>query len=508
MIRRFLNEPNLTDLSVGVVICLLSAGAIRILLSHFYGFLYAYHDLGIITDWFTNAIYRGRPFWITDMAVNHLAVHFSPTHLLLIPAYLFSNSSFVLLVLGVLQVGAGLYISHRFSAALFGPMMLAEWHRAIASVAVVLLVAFNPFVKSVLDSAHVELFYIPLSLGFVYALIFSESLSLAIILFLLSLGVRAEAGVYLAFQCLSLLFLPCEVRNARPDRNLRRTALLFAGASIAYVIVVVKIVNPLVFHTHDIHIERGWSHWGNTWFQVIVAMACSPKAVLSEVLNSSCLRLNQSFAFLPWLSPLAAFLINLPGVLLYAASPVDKKFLWYYNASFLLPGFILWSHVGMYRLVRWLLALATRTRLPRWSIAAVTVAGAVMMLARPVASLKEMVESPEGFSLREKKAARDDAAAIRQWLSNCPGVGRVATDFRHIVYVPNREERYLLRNFEQADAIFLFRDADPMLSGDKTPDELSLSMASMPDFALDVDAGNLRVYRRRSIQCLHFARGG
>src|SRR6266481_6964789 len=114
--HRFLNKLNLTDLIGGVVICLLSAGAITVLQSHFYGYLYAYHDLGIITDWFTNAIYRGRPFWITDLALNHLAVHFSPTHLLLIPAYLFSNSSFVLPVLGVLQVGAGLYISHRFSA--------------------------------------------------------------------------------------------------------------------------------------------------------------------------------------------------------------------------------------------------------------------------------------------------------------------------------------------------------------------------------------------------------
>src|SRR5438128_2824079 len=104
MIRRFLNELNLTDLVVGAVICFLSAGAIRVLQSHFYGFLYAYHDLGVITDWFTNAIYRGRPFWITDYGLNHLAVHFSPTHLLLIPAYLFSSSSFVLLVLGVLQV--------------------------------------------------------------------------------------------------------------------------------------------------------------------------------------------------------------------------------------------------------------------------------------------------------------------------------------------------------------------------------------------------------------------
>ena len=506
--HRFLNKLNLTDLIVGVVICLLSAGAITVLQSHFYGFVYAYHDLGVITDWFTNAIYRGRPFWITDYGINHLAVHFSPTHLLLIPAYLFSSSSFVLLVLGVLQVGAGLYVSHRFSSALFRPMMLAEWHGALASIGVILLVALNPFVKSVLDSAHAELFYIPLSLGFMHALIFSESLPLAIVLFLLSLGVRAEAGMYLAFQCLSLAFLPREVRSARPDRNLRRMAFLFAAVSIAYVIVVVKIVNPLVFNTHDGHIERGWSRWGSTWFQVILAMVCSPKAVLLEVFNSSCLRLNQSFAFLPWLSPVGAFLINLPGVLLYAASSVDKKFLWYYNASFLLPGFIVWSHVGIYRFVRWLSTFASRARLPRWSVPAATVAVAAMILTKPLASLQETAESPHGFSFREKEGARDDAAAIRQWLSTCPAASRVATDFRHIIYVPNREERYLLRNFQQADAIFLFRDADPMLSGDKTPDELGLSLASMPDFTLDLEARNLRVYRRRSIQCLQLARGG
>src|SRR5689334_21802226 len=74
---------------------------------------FAFHDLGLLNDLFANAL-RGRPFWVTELELNHLSVHFTPTLLLLVPFFLLSSSQFLLVELGLV--------------ALYGALALHVWH--------------------------------------------------------------------------------------------------------------------------------------------------------------------------------------------------------------------------------------------------------------------------------------------------------------------------------------------------------------------------------------------
>ncbi len=488
----------LEDVPVLAVIALTSLYHLWILRGLFYGYAFAFHDLGIITDWFTNAVYRGRPFWISDMAVNHLSVHFTPSLLLWTPAYLLSDSSAVLLLVSVLCVAVGLYEVHRlFLLAAAAARVDTRW-AVSASTLLTAILSLNPYVRTVLASAHVEVFYVPLALAFLRQLLFGTRPAVLWILFALSVGVREEAALYLGAQCLAVLFLPRHWwRNGAS-----RKALAFALAIVCglYLVLIVKVVNPLVFGAVDNHVARGWSGWGASWPSVVWEMATSPVRLLLEAGRSAFLPLNGTFFFLPWFSAPFGALVNAPGLLLFASDRMDAKYLWYYHASFILPGLILGTHAGALELLRLARRFRFRSDRTRMLYGLTVVSAGVLALGVLISGREWTPEAPTAYGNRFSARAFEDARFLESWMAAHPEVRSAATDFRRLVYLPNRVERFLLRNADRAEVVFLFPEGDPFMSG-------STSMAALQE-RLDVDrrwvvredSSGVRVYVKREIE--------
>jgi uncharacterized membrane protein len=483
----------LPDLLPGLALAALLVWWNGVLLSHFYGLVYAWADLGLINDWYTNTLQHGRPFWITETAFNHLRTHFAPTALLALPAYLVTDSQYVLPALGTAAMAAALWIGHRLWSAEAAGLIASRLAVAAWSTFFVLAIGANRYVREVLDAAHVEVFAVPLALGFFYARLRGQRLWPAILLFALALGVREEAGLFLGAQALALALLPYGRLRERRWQN-----VAFAAAGVAYVLLVVKVVNPLLLDVGDMHVQRGWSQWGGSWPAVAWSIATSPVRTLRAVADSAFLPLNSSFGFVPWLHPVAALLVNLPAVLLYCGSEAYQRQLWYYNAAFLLPGFMLLAYAGGWRLAGWLGRLALRPRLFRPAAAA----AAGVALAALVALYRDRHTCPEGtFARADYPPARTAAAVVRRWSRRCGGVPRVATDVRHVVYAPLASERYALRHVDRADLAFVFSDADLAWTGAATPAGLWRLLEGDRRFVLAEEGAGHRVYVRRGGAC-------
>ena len=466
-----------------------------VLVSHFYGYVYGFHDLALTTDWFTNALYQSKPFWVTQYALNHLSIHFTPTLLLLIPLYRLSESSYLLLFLGTLAIAVSLYLGHRWWMALSLDPSQSVWLRSTVSAAMILFIGLNLFTKTILDSAHIELFYLPLFLGFVLCLRSGRKTRWAALFFLLALGIREDAGFYLGFQTLALLFMPGQ---ADPRRT-RWTLLVFSGCALLYVIAAVGIIPPHFFGVHDAGVDRGWSEWGTGWAEVATNILTSPKRVLQQIAHSSFARLNRSFAFLPWLNPPVAALVNTPGVPLYAASAPDKRYLWFYNGSFLLAGFILAFYAGCFQVLRW--SRAVWTRMPALQRGRQPVLGLAMaaLVVVSLVNFRATVEAPDGYAPKWNDAALQNAAFIQECLKRCR-LPKVAADFRHIVFVPNRVERYLLDRLILADGFFIFDPAQG-IPEDATADNQMEHSADGSTFILEAQTNGRRFFVRKGSDC-------
>src|SRR5512140_1169532 len=168
----FANERRLPRWASAIPIALIAAIVAwhnSVLYNHYLGHVYGYHDLGLITDWFTNGVHHGRPFWITSQDVSHLSIHWTPTLLLWMPFYLLSDSSYLLAFLGTLSFGAALLIGHFILMRLLGPARDSPIG-LLTACTYIGVVGLNPFWKSVFDATHIEVLYAPLMLGLAYAL--------------------------------------------------------------------------------------------------------------------------------------------------------------------------------------------------------------------------------------------------------------------------------------------------------------------------------------------------
>ena len=469
-----------------------------ILLSHYYGYVYAYHDLALITDWFTNALYHSKPFWISEDSVNHLSIHFTPTLVLLIPLYLLSDSSYLLVLLGTLALAASLYLGHRWWMALSRTYVQSVWVASAVSAALAAFIALNAFTKTILDSAHIEIFYIPLFLGFAYSLRFHQKVRWAVLLCVLALGMREEAGLYLCLQTLALLFLPG--RPAVDPRRFRNRALFFSGCALLYTMIAVKIIFPYFFGIHETSVERGWSEWGNSWLQVTLNILTSPKLLFHHLEQSSFERLNRSFGYLPWLNPAMGALVNAPGLLLYTASHPDKRLLWFYHGSLLFAGFIPAFYAGFFQLLHWGARILPR-RMPFLLKRGRPLVGVALALALigSLVNFPRTAAERDGFAPKRSPIAVQNASFIRECLKRCPNVSSVAADFRHIVFVPNRVERFLLDNAGKAQSLFIFEPA-PGVPLDATIDESTRRFVEKA-FVIATETKGGRFYLRRGVDC-------
>jgi hypothetical protein len=341
-------------------------------------------------------------------------------------------------------------------------------------------------------------------LGMFCVLLLSERWGLAAVLLVLALGVREDCGVYLCMQCLALAFVPRDLFANR--RAALRHAAAFAAISLAWVVVVARGVNPWVFGVHENHLRRGWAQWGHSWPEVVWHLATSPAQLAHALARSGAASLNLWFGLAPWLvHPLFGLAVNVPGVLLWSAEPIDKRLLWFYNSSFLLPGFLLGLYLAVDRGA--LLACRLAARRPRWALspaqqlAAVAAAGA-LLLAVPLHKLDDTVEWHDTYSRHFGARVLADELDIAHWLRRCPPRTAVATDYRRIVLLPNRTTRYLLRHADDADVVLIFRQVDPFLSGRESADAVWHLLDGDPAFVLRRATDRFRIYSRPGLSCV------
>jgi hypothetical protein len=211
--------------------------------------------------------------------------------------------------------------------------------------------------------------------------------------------------------------------------------------------------------------------------------------------------LNASFGYLAALNPPVFVLTNLSGVLFYLSAQEAKKYLWYYNAAFLLPGTFLGLAAGLTQIERLAKGLA---RAPRGLVAALRVApvAIVTVLAGlALASFRDTVGGQLQFRMYPAADKTFLFRAIERHLASCSGVGSVASDFTNIVFFPNRYAKYMLVNFKQADVVFLVKHASMTLRWGMTDATLEETIRRSGTFVLVHDDQQLAVYRKVGIDC-------
>ena len=470
-----------------------------VLYTHFVAGSFGFHDLTLINDFLSNTIHGRGFFLITDYHQSHFTVHFTPTLILLTPLYLLFDSQFLLIGAGV----AALYASFAVFLVVFKEIAgLAGVAQArgdvsqawLAPLAFLLLMALNFYTLTVLLAASCWLFYSLFFALTVLLLVRRQRLWLPIATGLLALGIRQDAGFYFSLQILSLWFLPIAAIDTR--RRFRRGVLVLSALGALYAIVCVIWIMPAL--GMQTHVDHGWQLWGANWPEVARTVVTSPVRVWDDLRRSAAASVNNQLLWLPIWNPWSWLLNNIPGVLLYISAEVSKRDLWYYNASFLLPGMLLASWTGYLALVR----LLARVSSP----AMVRVAAPALLVVLSVVSLANLWKPTATNNLRFVPEPRSRGTrAFRQAIDlvehQCPNARRFSADFKNIVFLPNDSAKYLLVHYAEAD-VLLFPDGTARLPGNfSSSAEAVRIISSDPAFREWPVSSQVHAFIRRGFAC-------
>ncbi|HEY2989135.1 MAG TPA: DUF2079 domain-containing protein [Candidatus Binatia bacterium] len=457
---------------------------------------FAYHDLGLINDFLASLIYHRRLFYVFDMDVNHLTIIFAPSLLLWTPFYAFFDSQFLLIVLNMLSLAGCVWAFLELTYVVFGPR-LDPWALAAAYALFLVVVARNVFVWNIMTAAHFEVFYSLVAAWLIYALIAAGRLWLILGLFFIALGVRQDAGFFLAFQLLAVALLPQGMIKDR--RRLRRLCLPLAALGFAYTVWVAKFVFPWLGVDERWHATRFWAHYGSSFEAIARAMLTSPGRVIDDVIDSAAVSLNGSFLWLHWLNPVVALFTNAPGILLYTTSTPHRKYLTGYNSSFIIVGMLLGFVAGLYTLDLWVRQLTRRRGSSRIASMALMAALALLAVVAPRAG----AERATGIDLQKRTPAdgRRVLAFIERGLARCDGIETVATDFRSAVFLPNRVGKYLPDHYQKADAAFYFPGGNVYASRLKRMPEFFLTLQQDPQFKLAAAEDGMAYFVKAGRRC-------
>jgi hypothetical protein len=409
---------------------------------------FGYHDLTLITDFFTNGLYHGKPFWITDYEIYHFKIHFTPTLLLLTPFFLLFRSQFALIAIVATTVALGLFIAAREQHNSLKQARVPVFYRVLLTTSFFLLMALNRYTLRCMDSAHFEPVYILAAMLVLATIRRGASYARVSIACLLALGVRQDTGLFLFFLLLGCFFAPASWSAMRRSR-VAAAALI----CVVYVVFATKVALP--WFGSDTA-TRMWQRWGETWPEVFVGWTEHPKQVYEAVGGSEFLAWNAEFYFLNVVHGLVWLLTQLPGVLFYTADAWDKQRLAFYNSSFLLPGVALC--LGFAQIHGADFILRTARERPLVQHLGFTLLSGVFLYASMNTAFPSQRENADTLTVGELKRTDLFAKPQLKRLLNCSQIKSVATDFNSIVFVPNRVERYLPRNALRADAVVVRRD--------------------------------------------------
>jgi uncharacterized membrane protein len=422
------------------------------LYGHYSSGSFAFHDVTLTNDFLANTAYGRGFFYISEYGISHFKVHFTPTLLLLVPFYWVFDSQFFLIAAGVTSLylsfliflSIGETLRKRFYPSLETTGSLGRYLPALF----LFLIASNQYTKNVIMAANAWFLYFP-AVGLVLlALLKGASYRVLLPLTLLTLGIRQDVGLYFSFQVGSLLFI------AYGDKRLRHRIFVLCALGLLYTGGMAAWVLPWLGNFS--HLDRGWSGYGSTWSKILITMIGSPIRLMKDVLHSAFLNLNTNFFWLPLGNP-GVFLLNeAPGLLFYINSESPKKYLWYYNAGFLLPGIYLATWVGIceiLRRVRRRFALGSGPwKLIRFALACMV----------PIALITFFHTNGLKYYPRwDWKQETNFRQVLNQLRTEHPKAKKIATDFHRIVFLPNRTEKYLLKSFSKADAVILSKQLAP-----------------------------------------------
>jgi hypothetical protein len=455
----------------------------------FRGGLFAFHDLALLNDLFANAVHRGRPFWVTDGDFNHLTVHFTPSLLLLAPLFLLTDSQFLLVFLGLVALYGALALHIWFLERMLEERELlpAPW-RPWACVAFAVYLALNPYTKTVSLSAHFEVFFQLASTAVLVLLLRGARMRWVVLTTLIALGVRPDGGLFLAFQAVALLLLPAVARP--PRARLSRRVLWVSGLSLGYLAFCVTVLLPALGTPPG---TRFWSHYGDTWGQVALTALGDPGRVLRDVASSGLMPFQRSFLWLQLLAPAATLVSSLPGTFFFMAEAQDKRFLWFYNSAFLLPGLGVCAVAGFGRLAEGWRGVLARGRIPARAVAA----PALLLAGLALIQLVRFDRTVGTIPLRPLPPVDDSfRLAFERHVRACGSRRAVATDFRSVVFVPNGYDRFLLHHYERAHVVLVPPHVETLLLGASSREELLEMLLGDARFEELASEGPVRVFVR------------
>ena len=457
---------------------------------------FGYHDLTLITDFFSNGLYHGRPFWITDHAIYHFKIHFTPTLLLLTPCFLLFKSQFALIAIVAATVGIGLFVAAREQHTSLKEAGVPVAYRVLLTASFFLLLAFNRYTLRCMDSAHFEPVFILPAMLVLAAVRRGESHTRTLLACLLALGVRQDTGLFLFFLLIACLFAPASWSAIQRPR-IAAAALLCGG----YVLFATKLALP--WFGSDTA-TRMWHRWGETWPDVFLSWSEQPKLVFEAVGNSEFLAWNAEFYFLHVVHGVVWLLTQLPGILFYTADAWDKQRLAYYNASFMLPGVALCLGFAQLHSAAFIKRVAGE-RSAALHVCFALLTGIFLYASVHTAFLGERENED---TLQVGVLHRSDVFVKPQLrrLLKCRDIKSVATDFKSIVYVPITLDRYLPHNALKADAVVVQRGhKDKGQPFYIAPEVLRAQLLNEGKFQLAFSVDDYDVFVASETQCL---RGG
>ncbi len=166
---------------------------------HYQGLSFGYADFVRSNEVLTSFVREGRWFWLAEEGRSLWATHFTPSLGLWSLVLSFFPSNFTLLVLGLLSwVASGLLLERLMK---LWPLQSHFYERAL----LVIVLLLQPVVLKLIIAPKMELFFLPLALATMDAFLRGRAVIWMGCL-LLALGVRQDAGLFMAAFYLPFLF--------------------------------------------------------------------------------------------------------------------------------------------------------------------------------------------------------------------------------------------------------------------------------------------------------------
>ena len=395
--------------------------------------------LPLTSDWLSNLIYWGDPFWVDHLGVNQLGTRLSPSLFLLAPFFYVADSQYVLIVMCAAAFFAALIMLLRIAAMVLGRLDISGWARELSLAGLCLALGLNPFAKALLLGAHFELFFILLSVSLFYRLCRNTAWAWLILLTLLLLGLRQDAGVYAFFLLAMIPFAPSPLL-AYKKRIIFKASLLML-LCLAYTSAALYFAG-LPFDCGGA--DNCWAYLGSGPIEAIAAFFRTPGLWLPHLKQSAAWEFNLAAGGVQLFSAPTWLISGLPAWLFFIARPAALRALQEGLAAFLLPGLFISILLGIFWLGRICRKLAPTI---------------CMILCLGLAGYNLYLEfgPPNQFAPFNARSAPKTGPnhknELRAWLYRHPELHSLALDAGTMVYAPLKYKRYLLNDYAKADAV-------------------------------------------------------